>query len=228
VNRRSWWAIALMAGAALAAPAGAQQPAATPSAIPALDSSTATRIAAVLADARSQGLPTDPIVAKVRLGALRRAPDSLIVAAAQAVAQRLALARDALAPRPAPGDVAAGADALSAGVTPEALRTIRAAAGTHPVAVPLGVVAELTATGVPPARAATIITALMKRGAPAHELVALGNDVNADVRAGARADASLGVRIKRLDAILPTRPAAPSATSPNLPTTTGTGRGGGG
>jgi hypothetical protein len=167
-----------------------------------------------VAEAHGRGLPVEPIVAKVRLGALRRAPDSLIVAAAKAVARRLQAAREAMQPHPAPGDIAAGADALSAGVTPEALRMIRAAAGDQPIAVPLGVVAELTAAGVSPARAATIITALMQRGAPARQLVALGNDVNADVKSGAGAEASLGVRIQRLEAILPARaPALPAGVT---------------
>lgn len=215
MTRASWLAGILFAGFAFAPAAGAQDSRPAPAiAGAALDSVTAAQVAAVVADARSQGLPLDPIVAKVRLGALRHAPGPLIVAAAKAVAQRLALARTALQPMPAPGDVAAGADALSAGVTVEALRMVRDAAGDRPIAVPLGVVAELTATGVPPVRAATIITTLMRRGAPARQLVSLGNDVNADVKAGARAEASLGVRIQRLEAILPARaPGLPAATS---------------
>ena len=225
MTRASWSAGFFLAGFAFALSAGAQDPRPAPViADGTLDSATAARVATVVADARSQGLPVDPIVAKVRLGALRHAPDSLIVAAAKSVAQRLALARTALQPMPAPGDVAAGADALSAGVTPEALRMIRDAAGNRPMAVPLGVVAELTATGVPPVRAATIITTLMRRGAPARQLVSLGNDVNADVKAGARAEASLGVRIQRLEAILPARaPGLPAAT--NASTTPGKGGG---
>lgn len=212
MTRTSFWAGVALAALAWARPAGGQEPrAAFAAAGAALDSATTAQVAAVVADARAQGLPVDPIVAKVRLGALRQAPDSLIVAAAKAVAQRLAIARVALQPLPAPGDVAAGADALSTGVTPEALRMIRAASGNRPVAVPLGVVAELTATGVPPVRAATIITALMRRGAPERQLVALGNDVDADVKSGAGAEASLGVRIQRLEAVLPARVPAPSA-----------------
>ncbi len=215
MTRAAWSAGLIVVGLAFALAAGAQDPHPGPAvAGPALDSATAAQVAAVVAEARGQGLPVDPIEAKVQLGALRHAPDSLIVAAAKAVAQRLALARTALQPMPAPGDVAAGADALSAGVTPDALRMIRGVAGKRPIAVPLGVVAELTATGVPPVRAATIIATLMRRGAPPRQLVALGNDVNADVKAGAHAEASLGVRIQRLEAILPARaPGLPAATS---------------
>lgn len=221
---RLWYAPGIvLAMIALASSAAAQEPRRRLApAGTAVDSAASAQITAIVIDARSHGLPVDPIIAKVRLGTLRHAPDSLIVAAAKAVAERLALARSALGPRPAPGDVAAGADALSAGVTPEALRTLRSAAGDRPIAVPLGVVAELTAAGVPPARATTIISNLIRRGAPPRQLVELGSDVNADVKAGAPADASLGVRIERLEAILPAHPGLPAATA-----TSGTGRGGG-
>ncbi len=224
MTRTSWSAGLVFATFAFTLGAGAQDSRPASAVVgAALDSATSVQIGAVVAEARSQGLPVDPIVAKVRLGALRHAPDSLIVAAAKAVSRRLAIARTALQPQPAPGDIAAGADALSTGVTPEALRMIRDAAGNRPVAVPLGVVAELTATGVPPARAATIISTLMRRGAPARQLVSLGNDVNADVEAGARADASLGVRMRRLEAILPARaPGLPAAATTSSP-----GKGGG-
>lgn len=186
-----------------------------------LDSATSEAVGRVLDGARAAGLPAGPIVAKVRLGMLRHAPDSVILAAAQAVAARLLEARRALGPLADPADLAAGADALGTGVTADGLRMVRAAAGNGAVAVPLGVLAELTASGVSAGRAAAIITALVRRHAPARELVALGNDVNADVRAGAVADASLGVRVQRLEAILTVR-TVPSATS--LPTATGTGR----
>ncbi|MGH7670808.1 MAG: hypothetical protein ACRENQ_15085, partial [Gemmatimonadaceae bacterium] len=145
---------------------------------PSLDSATTAQVNTIVQRAGAAGLPVEPIVAKVRLGALRHAPAATIVAAAAAVADRLRVARGLLGPLATPADLAAGADALSAGVTPDAVREIHAAAGTAAVAVPLGVLAELTASGVSAARAATIITTLIRRGAPAQQLVALGNDVN--------------------------------------------------
>jgi hypothetical protein len=186
-----------------------------------LDSTAAVRIANIVSTVRGQGLPAEPIIAKVRLGLLRHAPDTLIVAAAAAVANRLTVARSALGPASTPEDIEAGADALGAGVTPDALRRIKAAADQHSIAVPIGVVAQLVVTGVAPTRAAMIVGDLIRRGAPAQRLVSLGNDVEADVRAGAHANESLGVRMKQLEAILPAHAGLPSAT-----TTSGHGRGG--
>lgn len=179
-----------------------------------LDSSATAQLAAIVDDARGRGLPVEPIVAKARLGLLRHASADRIVAAARAVAERLEQARGALDPRPSAADIAAGADALSAGVNTDALRNVRRAARERGVAVPLGVLAQLVASGVPVARATTIVTDLVRRGAPVGQLVALGNAVDGDVRAGARADVSLGLRLRQLDAVLgPPGAAASGATS---------------
>lgn len=166
----------------------------------------------IVESVRAKGLPTDPIVAKVRRGVIMHAPPARIVAAAQAVAARLEQARDALAPHPTASDIAAGEDALSInGVTTQALATIRAASPSRPVAVPVGVFAQLVASGVTAARATDIVTTLVKRGATSVQLVSLGNDVNGDVARGARAENSLEVRLKRLTPLL--APPAPSAAS---------------
>lgn len=167
-----------------------------------LDSTTAATLVQVVDGARAKGLPVEPIVAKARLGLLRRAPGTLIVAAARTTAERLDVARTALAPAPTIADVVAGADALSAGVNAGALRSLRRVAPARPLAVPLGVLAQLVASGVPVARATAIVTDLVKRGAPAGQLVALGNAVDGDVRAGERAEVSLGLRLRQLDAVL--------------------------
>lgn len=194
------------AAAAIGAPALSAQSAAVVPAVAsfggALDSAAAADLAAIVGDARAHGLPIDPIVAKARLGILRHATAPTIVAAARAVADRLEVARTALEPRPSAADIAAGADALSAGVNDGALRSVRRVAAERPMAVPLGVLAQLVASGVPAARATAIVTALVRRGAPVGQLVALGNAVDGDVRAGERAEVSLGLRMQQLDAVL--------------------------
>lgn len=168
----------------------------------ALDSTSAAQLAEIVDGARAHRLPVDPIVAKARLGILRHAPAATIVGAARAVAERLETARAALDPLATPTDIAAGADALGSGVNADALRSVRRAAPARSVAVPLGVLAQLVASGVPVKRATAIVTDLLHRGAPATQLVALGNDVDADVRAGERADVSLGMRLRQLNAVL--------------------------
>jgi hypothetical protein len=167
------------------------------------DRETAAQLARIVNAARERGLPVEPIIAKAQHGARLHASPAKIVAAAQAVARRLNDARDALAPRPTPGDIAAGEDALSiTGVSTDALRAVRAVSPTRPVAVPIGVLAQLVASGVPAPKATAIVTDIMKRGATNKQLVALGTDVNADVVAGTRADAALGVRLNGLTPFL--------------------------
>jgi hypothetical protein len=167
------------------------------------DHETAARVMRIVESARNQGLPIDPIIAKAQQGVLFRSPPDRIVAAALAVARRLETARTALAPSPTPGDIAAGENALSIqGVSTDALRAVRAVSPTRPVAVPIGVLAQLVASGVSSPQATTIVTDLMRRGATNVQLVALGSDVNSDVAAGARADAALGVRLNGLTPFL--------------------------
>jgi len=89
----------------------------------------------------------------------------------------------------------------------------RVVSPTRPVAVPIGVLAQLVASGVPAPKATAIVTELMKRGATNVQLVALGTDVNADVVAGTRADAALGVRLNGLTPLL-----APAAAGQNAVT----------
>lgn len=181
----------------------------------AADRETAVQLTRIVDSARALGLPTDPIVAKIRRGALLRTPPERIVVVARAVATRLAEARVALAPAPTPAEIAAGADALSvAGVTSDALRAVRSARPDKPVAVPIGVLTQLVASGVPARRATEIVTDLIKRGANNVQLVALGNDVDFDIGRGARATAALDVRLRGLTAVL--APSSGSATAAGL------------
>jgi len=168
-----------------------------------VDRETALRLTRIVDSARAHGLPTEPIVAKISQGALFHSSPERIVSAAQAVATRLEEARSALAPKPTAADVVAGGDALGvAGVTKTALQAVRATSPNRPVVVPLAVLAQLVASKIPVSRATEIVTGLIKRGATNEQLVALGNDVTADIVRGARAIASLDVRLQGLNAIL--------------------------
>jgi len=168
-----------------------------------VDRETALRLTRIVDSARAHGLPTEPIVAKISQGALFHSSPERIVSAAQSVATRLEEARSALAPKPTPADVVAGGDALGvAGVTKTALQAVRATSPNRPVVVPLAVLAQLVASKIPVSRATEIVTGLIKRGATNEQLVALGNDVTADIVRGARAIASLDVRLQGLNAVL--------------------------
>ena len=190
------------------------------------DRDASAQLAKIVETTRENGLPVDPIVAKVQYAVrVAHAEPSRIVASARAIASRLAIARDALAPA-SPIDIIAGADALGAGANKDALRAVRGASGGKPMATPLGVLAQLLETQVPVDRATEIVTNLMRRGATADQLVALGNNVNDDVRGvsddgkrGAAALAALDARARFLSGVLAPAGRAMSATlsSPQAP-----------
>jgi hypothetical protein len=177
------------------------------------DADANAQLTALVETARSNGLPIDPIVAKVEYGRVMKAEPSRIVASARAIAARLSIARDALAPATA-NDISAGADALGAGATKDALREVRSASGGKSVATPLGVLAQLLGSNVPLKRATEIVTSFMRRGASPEQLVAFGNNVNDDVTHGAAALAALDTRARFLSGVL--APAGSAATAAGL------------
>jgi len=196
MTRRSLWLLCVFVGAHAA---GAQDSLV----LAGVGRETAVRLAEIVDAARSSGLPTDPIISKISQGVLRHASPERIVVAAQSVATRLEEARAALAPAPTPADITAGENALGvSGVTRAALQAVRSTSPNRPVAVPLGLLAQLVASNVPAKRATEIVTDLIRRGASNAQLVALGNEVNSDVERGVRLIASLDVRLQGLTAVL--------------------------
>jgi hypothetical protein len=169
----------------------------------ALDAATYRAVVQVIDGARSRALPIDPLVDRALEGAMKRAPGVRIRAAVSTLAQRLEVARNALAPSPSEADIAAGAAALSVGVPRETLRTIRSIQPDRPVAVPLGVLTELVARSVPVDRAATLVVQLLRRGATPTQLVALGEDVQRDIAAGIEPAAAFDLRTRGVASTLP-------------------------
>lgn len=163
-----------------------------------LDGATQAALTAEFSRARSRGVPVEPLMSKVREGRLKRAEGARIVRAVSTLAVRLDSARVALGPESTMDEIVAGADALQAKSTMASLRAIRAAS-TRPVAVPLGALAQLTASGVSSARAAEMIVALIRKNATPAMVVALGNLVEADVASGLRADEAAIFRLRGID-----------------------------
>src|SRR5689334_6833896 len=118
-----------------------------------LDGETQAVVLRTVDSAKTYGLPVEPLVDKALEGATKRAGGPRIQAAVTSLLHRLEVARDALAPSPGPRDIAAGADALAFGATREALATMRAIRPNASIAVPLGVLTQLVASGVPVVRA---------------------------------------------------------------------------
>jgi hypothetical protein len=190
-----------------------------------LDDTTRAVVLRTLDSARTRGLPIEPLVDKALEGATKRAAGPRIQAAVSVLMQRLEVARAALAPSPSPRDIAAGADALAYGATREALAAMRAIRPNESVAVPLGVLTQLVASGVPVARATRVVADLMRRGARDEQLIALNNDVRSFVVAGASPEAALDVRMRGLNAVLPPAvTASGDAASPGGLTTAGSGK----
>ena len=198
------------AGILPAAPVSASAVEAQLAAIP--DTVVRASISALIAEATRRGLPAEPLVTKAQEGVEKGAPPARIEAAVRAMTGRLITASQALAPVLTLGDLRAGADALGAGVTADVLRQVREVSANRSVAVPVGVVAQLTARGVPPVRAGAAVAVLLKRGAANAQLLDLQQKVQEDLGAGISPSTALDIRTRNLTSTLPP-PSAPAAST---------------
>jgi hypothetical protein len=167
------------------------------------DRETIAQLTRILESVRAANLPTEPLVAKASLAARFHAEPARMIAAVRAVATHLQDARDALGDAAPTSDILAGANALgTTGVTKQMLRQVRAAHPNGSIAVPLGVMAQLVATGVAPNEAVDIVGRLVRAKASNAQLVSLGNDVSQDVNAGAGPASALQIRLETLKPLL--------------------------
>ena len=164
-----------------------------------LDTTTARLVSAIIDDARLRGLPTEPLMAKVREGRLKRAPAARIRAAVAALTTRLDSARAALGMGATAEEMSAGADALGAGASTKALRALRNANGRQPMIAVLGALAQLVASGVPETRAVTMLMELIHRSTTPAQLLAFGNAVEYDVSTGLPPDEAALFRLRRME-----------------------------
>ena len=168
-----------------------------------LDSATAAAIAPIVEQARDEKLPVAPLYAKAREGQVQRVPVVKIEAAVRTLADRMRAANEALAPDASEQELHAAADAIKSGVPAETLRAMRKAGGDGSLAVPIGVLTQLIARGVPVERASMEVVALLQKGAVARNFIALEERVRQDVLAGRRPDESLDLRLKGIIPNLP-------------------------
>jgi hypothetical protein len=150
-----------------------------------LDSGAVAAILPVIDAAAEQGLPIDPLVQKALEGASKRAPSDRIVTAVRRLSSQLATAKLAFGGAGSASELVAGASALQAGVRPEMLASLRAQRPEASLAVPLGVLTELIARGVPADTGAMAVTALLDAKVSDTQLVALRQDVERDIGVGA-------------------------------------------
>ncbi len=210
--------IALAFAGASAAPA--QQAAVQPAAsgvvvLPIADARARVAVEREIARAAAKGLPTQPLVAKAMEGVTKQASGVRIQAAVASLAKRLEQARTLLAPSTSAPELTSGAEALAAGVPGSVLRQIRASwPAERSVVMPIDVLTELVARGIPASHALERISTLMKRGASPVQIASLGASVQADVAAGLAPDAALEVRARGVMSLLPSA-ASVAVSSPN-------------
>jgi hypothetical protein len=149
-----------------------------------LTPATAGAVQRVVDSAAREGLPTEPLVQKALEGSTLGAADDRIVAAVGALHGQLTSARRALGGRASEADLTAAAGALRAGLSANALERLRSLRGDRPLVVPIAVLTDLVAEGVPVDEATRSVLDLARDGRPDEEFMALrqrraGNDAGA-------------------------------------------------
>jgi hypothetical protein len=179
----------------IAAPLAAQDPRLSARLTP-----DAARSVQVLVDsARTSGLPVEPLILKALEGQSKNAPADRILSAVHLLLgalrdSRAALGADATAP-----ELTAGASALRAGASAATVSALRRDRG-HEVTVPLGVLTDLVARGIPAADASKAVTAMIRGGVADRDFLRLRAQVEDDIRTGAVPATALDRRLAGLPA----------------------------
>ena len=169
----------LVAATLVAAAAAAQQ---RDSRLERLDSTTRPIVAALVDSARAAALPTEPLVQRALEGATKRATGDRIIAAVRRLALDLDRARDALGSTASPPELTAAAAALRAGAPPAILTALRRVR-RESLTVPLAVLTDLVATGVPVDSAAAAVLSLAAKARDT-DLVEFRRTVERDIALG--------------------------------------------
>ena len=158
-----------------------------------LDPAVRPAVAGLVDSARAARLPTEPLVQRALEGTSKRAAGDRILAAVRRLARDLGTARSALGGAATAPEIDAGAAALHAGARPADLTALRARRPRQSLVVPLGVLADLVATGVPADTAAAAVLALAA-GTADEEYLAFRRNVERDIALGAPPAAAAAVR----------------------------------
>jgi hypothetical protein len=151
-----------------------------------LDPATAAQVQRVVDSAGTAGLPSEPLVQKALEGSTLGAGGDRIVTAVRMLHGQLRRAREALGDDASEAELTAAAGALRAGLEPLALRRLQSLRAGRPLVVPIAVLTDLVAEGIPPAEATRSVLDLARDGRPDDEFVALRRQ--AQVRGGRPGD----------------------------------------
>jgi hypothetical protein len=166
-----------------------------------LSAPTRATLERLIDSARVAGLPVDPLYSKVREGVFRGADEPRVLAAVRRLTRDLADAYSALGDSAGAEEIAAGANALRAGVRPTDLSRLRESRGrrpNHPLTVALVVLADLATRGVPPAMAAASVNELVARNVSDGSLLSFRQNVERDLVGGRSAASALDARTKAM------------------------------
>ena len=161
-----------------------------------LDVETGARVLALADSARGESLPPEPLIQRALEGATKGAPNDLIVRAVHALLNRLRLGKKALGPAASEAELTAAADALYAGVDTTTIAAMRRARPKGSTAVGLVVLSDLIGRGVPRARAAAAVVAMMDRGTQDGALLKVRRGVEQDILAGDTPSAAMTSRLQ--------------------------------
>lgn len=191
----------LSALALVAAPAAAQEPGIAAQLVArGAPPDFADRVARIVASARAQALPTEPLEFKAQEGWAKRSrvPPERVLAVLQQLVGRLEQGRDVLqdAGLDASGAVVAGAaEALGRSLTPEQIReVVRSAPNPAAAGTGLTVAGSLAAQGLPAAAAARAVSDAYRSGRGPEEILEFPSTV-ADAMARGERMADIGQRI---------------------------------
>lgn len=149
----------------------------------------------LLASARNEHLPTEPLVDRALEGVAKRAPEALIISAVGRLLGELRLTRQAFGEKTSDAELAAGASALRAGATRAQLERLRKLRRGRPLTIAAAVLADLIAAGVPADTGIAAVLALASNAADA-DYVAFRRNVEQDIALGASPSAAVGTRLR--------------------------------
>ena len=161
-----------------------------------LDRRVQTEVAALVDTARRLGIPSEPVVDKALEGAAKRAPNDRIINVVRSRFRELVAARGALGGGAMDAEIIAAADALHGGANPQVITALRMRRPGAPLTIPLAVLADLIARGVPADTASAAVLALATQPATDAEFAALRDDIERDIAKGAPPAIAAGLRTR--------------------------------
>jgi hypothetical protein len=159
----------------------------------------AASVIEVVRSTAAQGLPTAPLVGRALEGASRQADDAAILDAVERYAAGLVGARRALGATARAAELDAGAGALMAGVPEDSLTSLKRARPSGSLVIPLIVLSDFVARGVPVGSASNTVLSATRAGAADPALLRMRERIHDRILRG---EAPAGASREELRALL--------------------------